>query len=47
MEIFFAVVKSFDANTAISANLVLTVKNSNLEIVNWASIMQGYTRKYV
>ena len=26
---FFVVVKSFDANTAISANFVLTVKNSN------------------
>ena len=28
---FFAVVKSFDANISISANFVLTVKNSNLE----------------
>ena len=26
---FFALVKSFDANTDISANFVLTVKNSN------------------
>ena len=27
---FFAVVKSFDAHISISANFVLTVKNSNL-----------------
>ena len=26
---FFAVVKSFDANTVISVNFILTVKNSN------------------
>ena len=29
----FAVVKFFDANTAISANFVLTVKNSNESII--------------
>ena len=39
MGLFFALVKSFDANTAISANFVLTVKHlsdkSSVSISDW------------
>ena len=31
--LLFAVVKSFNANTAISANFVLTLKNSNERVI--------------